>query len=69
MRKIAIASDHGGFDLKKSVIAHLLNKGLEVDDLGPINNDSVDYPDYGVRLAEAVLDNKVQRGILICGTG
>ena len=69
MNKIAIASDHGGFDLKESVIAHLLNKGLEVDDLGPINNDSVDYPDYGVKLAKFILQNKAERGIVICGTG
>ncbi len=69
MKKIAIASDHGGFDLKKSVITHLLNKGWEIDDLGPANTDSVDYPDYGIKLAEAVIDKKVERGIVICGTG
>jgi len=69
MKKIAIASDHGGFDLKESVIAHLLNKGWEIDDLGPVSNDSVDYPDYGIKLAEAILENKVERGIVICGTG
>jgi ribose 5-phosphate isomerase B len=69
MKKIAIASDHGGFDLKKSVIAHLLNTGWEVDDLGPHSGDSVDYPDYGVKLAEEVADKRVERGIVICGTG
>lgn len=69
MKKIAIASDHGGFDLKKSVIAYLLNSGWEVDDLGPHNGDSVDYPDYGIKLAELVADKKVERGIVICGTG
>ncbi len=69
MKKLAIASDHGGFDLKKSVIADLLNTGWEVDDLGPYSGDSVDYPDYGVKLAEAVTDRKVERGIVICGTG
>ncbi|MBT6597193.1 MAG: ribose 5-phosphate isomerase B [Nitrospina sp.] len=69
MKKIALASDHGGFDLKESVIAHLLNTGWEVDDLGPHSGDSVDYPDYGIKLAEAVADKKVQRGIVICGTG
>ncbi|MZH03247.1 MAG: RpiB/LacA/LacB family sugar-phosphate isomerase [Nitrospinae bacterium] len=45
MKKIAIASDHGGFDLKESIITHLLNTGWEVDDLGPHSADSVDYPD------------------------
>ncbi len=69
MEKIAIASDHGGFELKVSVIASLLNKGWEVDDLGPANTDSVDYPDYGIKLAESILDKKVERGIVICGTG
>ena len=69
MKKIGLASDHGGFDLKESVIAHLLNTGWEVDDLGPHSGDSVDYPDYGIKLAEAVAEKKVQRGIVICGTG
>ena len=69
MKKIALASDHGGFDLKESVIAHLLNTGWEVDDLGPHSGDSVDYPDYGIKLAEAVAEKWVQRGIVICGTG
>ncbi|MBT3415690.1 MAG: ribose 5-phosphate isomerase B [Nitrospina sp.] len=69
MKKIALASDHGGFDLKESVIAHLLNTGWEGDDLGPHSGDSVDYPDYGIKLAEAVAEKKVQRGIVICGTG
>ena len=69
MKKIALASDHGGFDLKESVIVHLLNTGWEVDDLGPHSGDSVDYPDYGIKLAEAVAEKRVQRGIVICGTG
>ena len=69
MKKIALASDHGGFDLKESVIAHLLNTGWEVDDLGPHSGDSVDYPDYGIKLAEAVAEKRVKRGIVICGTG
>ena len=69
MKKIALASDHGGFDLKESVIAHLLNTGWEVDELGPRSGDSVDYPDYGIKLAEAVAEKKVDRGIVICGTG
>jgi ribose 5-phosphate isomerase B len=69
MKKIAVASDHGGFELKQSIIAHLLNMGLEVDDLGPHSDDSVDYPDYGVKLAEMVAEKKLDRGIVICGTG
>ena len=69
MEKIAIASDHGGFDLKESIIAFLLKKGWEVDNLGAPSTDSVDYPDYGIKLAEAIIDKKFVRGILICGTG
>ena len=69
MKKIAIASDHGGFDLKETVKAHLLNDGWEIDDLGPSNEDSVDYPDYGIKLAEIIANKKVERGIVICGTG
>ena len=69
MKKIAIASDHGGFDLKKNIIAFLLNKGWVVDDFGAPNTDPVDYPDYGIKLAKAIIDKKFVRGILICGTG
>ena len=69
MKIIAIASDHGGFDLKESVIAHLLNDDWKIDDLGPNNEDSVDYPDYGVKLAKTIICKKVERGIVICGTG
>ncbi len=69
MKKIALASDHGGFDLKESIAAHLLNIGLEVDDLGPHCADVVDYPDYAMKLTAAVAEKKVERGIVICGTG
>ena len=69
MKKIAIASDHGGFDLKESVITFLLKKGWEVDNLGASSTDSVDYPDYGIKVAKGIIDKKFVRGILICGTG
>ena len=69
MKKIAIASDHGGFDLKESIITFLLKKGWEVDNLGAPSTDSVDYPDYGIKVAKAIIDKKFVRGILICGTG
>ena len=69
MKKIAIASDHGGFELKESIITFLLNKGWEVDNLGAPSTDSVDYPDYGIKVAKAIIDKKFVRGILICGTG
>ena len=69
MKKIAIASDHGGFELKQSIITFLLKKGWEVDNLGAPSTDSVDYPDYGIKVAKAIIDKKIVRGILICGTG
>jgi ribose 5-phosphate isomerase B len=69
MKKIAIASDHGGFNLKETVITHLLNECWKIDDLGTSNEESVDYPDYGIKLAEIIANKKVDRGIVICGTG
>ena len=66
---IAVASDHGGFDLKKDVIGLLMDLRYKVNDMGPENSNSVDYPDYGISLARAVADKKVSRGIVICGTG
>ena len=66
---IAVASDHGGFDLKKDVIGLLMELRYKVNDMGPENSNSVDYPDYGISLARAVADKKVSRGIVICGTG
>ncbi len=69
MKKLAIASDHAGYELKESVLSHLRDKGVEVEDFGPNNTDSVDYPDYGIPLAKAILGNQVERGIVICGTG
>ncbi len=69
MKKLAIASDHAGYDLKESVLSHLRDKGIAVEDFGPGNTDSVDYPDYGIPLAKAILDDKIERGIVICGTG
>ena len=69
MKKIAIASDHGGFELKENIITFLLKKGWEVVNFGAPSTDSVDYPDYGIKLAQAIIDKKFVRGILICGTG
>mgnify|MGYP003963443339 FL=1 len=66
---IAIASDHGGFALKKDIILLLRELGYKVDDMGPLNSNPVDYPDYAISVAEAVLANKGSRGIVICGTG
>lgn len=67
--KIAIASDHGGRELKENIIVLLREKGLEIIDYGVDNPESVDYPDYGIKVANAVSKGIAERGILSCGTG
>ena len=67
--KIAIGSDHGGYELKQVVMKHLAEKGYETDDLGCYSLDSVDYPQYGKAVAEAVVSGKADKGIVICTTG
>lgn len=69
MQKIAIASDHGGIELKEDIKIFLKEKGFDVLDMGTNGSESVDYPDYGVPLAEKVSQAKLEKGILICGTG
>ena len=66
---LAIGSDHGGFELKKSVMAHLEKRGIEYKDFGTYSKDSCDYPVYGRAVAEAVASGECDRGIVICGTG
>lgn len=66
---IAIASDHGGYELKEDLKSFLEEGGYEVGDLGTYNNDSVDYPDYGVDLSRRVAAGEFEKGILLCGTG
>lgn len=67
--KIAIGADHGGFELKEIVKDFLLEKGHQIEDLGCYSTDSVDYPDYGIKVAEKVSNKEFDRGIVICGTG
>ncbi len=67
--KIAIASDHRGFQMKSRLQQTIESLGFSVDDLGPESGDSVDYPDYAARVAESVAADEHERGILICGTG
>ncbi|MDS1030347.1 ribose 5-phosphate isomerase B [Bacillota bacterium LX-D] len=67
--KIAIGSDHGGYALKEKVVAYLQAKDVELTDFGTMGVDSVDYPDYALKVAEAVAEGQYDRGILICGTG
>lgn len=66
---IAVASDHAGFDLKEILKRDLQEAGHEVLDLGTHSTQSVDYPDYGSAMADAVASGKVERGVLVCGTG
>ena len=69
MDLIEIASDHRGFSLKVDIVSFLNELGYEVNDMGAKNQNSVDYPDYAIRIAQVVTQNSDSRGILICGTG
>ena len=66
--KIAIASDHGGFDLKEQVKSWLQEMGHEAEDFGCLNKESCDYPDFGAAAARAVASGQCERGIVICTT-
>lgn len=66
---IALASDHGGFELKQTVIAHLDSLGLEYRDFGCYDTASCDYPDYAEPACLAVTSGEAEKGILICSTG
>ena len=69
MKKIFISSDHAGFKLKESIKIYLSKKKLPFQDLGPINSEKVDYPDYAHKVAKKVKINKNNVGILVCGSG
>ena len=66
---IAIGSDHGGFELKKKLMEHLSERGLEYKDFGTYSSASCDYPVYAKVVANAVASGECDRGIIICGTG
>lgn len=67
--QIGLACDHGGFELKEELKTFLKSLGVEPIDMGTFNEDSVDYPDFGVLVAEKVSQGELEKGILICGTG
>lgn len=67
--KLAIAADHGGFELKEKIRAYLEEKGVSILDLGTGSCESVDYPYFGKACGEAVASGKAEAGIVICGTG
>lgn len=67
--KLGIASDHRGYKLKERLKKYIIKEGYELEDFGTDSLETVDYPIYGIKLAEAVRDKKVDLGIAICGTG
>lgn len=67
--RIALAADHAGYLLKDEIVRWLGEQGHEVSDLGTNGPDSVDYPEFGARLAEAVAAGEAERGIAVCGSG
>ena len=66
---IAIGADHGGYELKEAVKKYLDEKGIEYKDFGTFSEESVDYPDYALKVAESVASGEFDKGILLCGTG
>ena len=68
-KTVCIASDHAGFDLKEDIKSHLINKKISIFDIGPYENESVDYPDYAKKLANRIKLKKSDVGILVCGSG
>ena len=69
MKKIFISSDHAGFKLKEEIKSYLSKKKISFQDMGPFNDDRVDYPDYAHKVARKVKTNKSNVGILVCGSG
>ncbi|MGE4319121.1 MAG: ribose 5-phosphate isomerase B [Deferribacterales bacterium] len=69
MKKVALASDHGGYGLKTQIKQYLQSKGYTVLDLGTDSEESVDYPDYGAKAAEAVLNGDADCAVIMCGSG
>ncbi|MBL7179548.1 MAG: ribose 5-phosphate isomerase B [Pseudomonadota bacterium] len=66
---IVIGCDHAAYDLKEKIKTFIVEKGIEVEDIGTYSQDSVDYPDFGKKVASLVSSGKFERGILLCGTG
>ena len=67
--KIAMGADHGGYELKEEIKSHLEKAGYEIKDFGTYSNDSTDYNEFGISVAENVANGTFDRGILVCGTG
>jgi len=69
LKKIFLSSDHAGYKLKENIKLHLDKKKIKYTDLGPLNSDKVDYPDYAHKVAKKVKTNNNHVGILVCGSG
>jgi ribose 5-phosphate isomerase B len=67
--RIALGSDHAGFVLKETIKRHLAGRGIDVKDFGATGTESVDYPDYGLAVAESVASGESRYGVLVCSTG
>lgn len=67
--RVAIASDHAAIEMKTALVEWLVQAGHDVSDLGPMTTDSVDYPDYGYKLANAIASGDAERGVALCGSG
>lgn len=68
-KRIPIGCDHAGYQLKKTIINHLINNGYEINDVGAFSEESVDYPDFAHQVAHFIEEKKATLGILICGSG
>lgn len=68
-KKICIANDHAGYELKTKIFEYIKEKGFEIEDLGCYSSESVDYTEFAYKAAQAVADGKYDCGIIICGTG
>jgi ribose 5-phosphate isomerase B len=67
--RLAVASDHGGYRLKSEILKYFLEKGIQFEDLGTYSEESVDYPDFALAVAERVVSGQFDLGIVCCGTG
>ena len=68
-KKLCISSDHAGFRLKETIKEFILKNNLSIIDLGPFNNNSVDYPDFAKKVSNRIKSKKSDMGILVCGSG
>ena len=69
MEKIGIACDHAGYQMKEFLVGYLSTKGFDVIDFGTYSEESIDYPDFGHALAEAIESGELKRGVALCGSG